>query len=210
MSFIACIIMSFTPRHPRNLLAIGPSPNKEVTSMSVPAPRGARVRAAMRRHRVAVIGGATLLLLQLVDPSPFGSVRLYLFDSWQAIAPRSNPARGAVIVDIDSPSLAEYGQWPWPRDLVARLVRRVAAGGASVVGLEILFAEADRLSPEQLAAALGSKDQVLEQRLRALPSNDALLADSFRAGKIVLAMATRQSGGAASDAGERGTAILED
>jgi adenylate cyclase len=27
-----------------------------------------------------------------------------------------------VIVDIDEPSLAEVGRWPWPRDRVAALV----------------------------------------------------------------------------------------
>jgi signal transduction histidine kinase len=177
--------------------------------MPVPAPRFARLRAAMRGNIVAIAGAAALLLLQIANPAPFDGLRLYLFDSWQAIAPRSNPARGAIIVGIDTPSLAEYGQWPWPRDLLARLVQRVAAGGASVIGLEILFAEADRLSPEQLAATLGAKDAELAGRLRTLPTNDSLLAESFAAGEVVLATATRQGGDAVPSASQRDTTIVE-
>ncbi|MDB5409597.1 MAG: hypothetical protein JWL84_4509 [Rhodospirillales bacterium] len=177
--------------------------------MAVTAFPVARVHAVIRHRLAAVAAAVALLLLQLADPSLFEASRLYLFDSWQEIAPRSNPPRGAVIVALDSPSLAEYGQWPWPRDLVARLVQRVAAGGASVVGLEILFAEPDRLSPEQLAATFGTDDPALAARLRALPSNDALLAKSFAGAKIVLATATRQAGFAPSSAGQRSTAIVE-
>ncbi|KJR97766.1 MAG: hypothetical protein VR65_22275 [Desulfobulbaceae bacterium BRH_c16a] len=51
-----------------------------------------------------------------------------------------------LIVDIDEASLARYGQWPWPRHLVARLLGIVRDGTPDSVGIDILFAEPDRSS----------------------------------------------------------------
>ena len=52
-----------------------------------------------------------------------------------------------VIIDLDERSLAELGQWPWPRDMVADLLRKLDAAGTKVVGLDAVFAEPDRTSP---------------------------------------------------------------
>jgi adenylate cyclase len=52
-----------------------------------------------------------------------------------------------VIVDIDEKSLQEIGQWPWPRNIVAQLIRRILAEEPRVIGLDIFFAEQDRTSP---------------------------------------------------------------
>jgi len=52
-----------------------------------------------------------------------------------------------VIIDIDEKSLHAIGQWPWPRNIVAQLIRRILAAQPRVVGLDIVFAEHDRTSP---------------------------------------------------------------
>jgi adenylate cyclase len=52
-----------------------------------------------------------------------------------------------VIIDIDEKSLQEIGQWPWPRNIVAQLIRRILAEEPRVIGLDIVFAEQDRTSP---------------------------------------------------------------
>ena len=44
-----------------------------------------------------------------------------------------------VIVDIDERSLQEIGQWPWPRNVVAKLVRRILAENPRVIGMDIFF-----------------------------------------------------------------------
>ena len=51
------------------------------------------------------------------------------------------------IVDIDEKSLARLGQWPWSRDKLAALVRKIDDAGARVVGLDMIFPEPDRTSP---------------------------------------------------------------
>lgn len=55
-----------------------------------------------------------------------------------------------VIVNIDEKSLKEYGQWPWPRDIVAKLTDSIFASKPLVLGFDIMFAERDRTSPDIL------------------------------------------------------------
>ena len=47
-----------------------------------------------------------------------------------------------VIVAIDEPSLSALGRWPWPRDLHAQLLDRLAAAGVRGVGYAVMFSEA--------------------------------------------------------------------
>jgi adenylate cyclase len=65
-----------------------------------------------------------------------------------------------VVVDIDEASLGALGQWPWPRDVMAQLVGRIAAQKPQVVGFDIVFAEPDRtalrLAAEQLSKLTGT------------------------------------------------------
>jgi len=53
---------------------------------------------------------------------------------------RPTPAR-VVIVGIDDASIAEIGRWPWSRVVFARLLNRLTAAGAKVVGFDLLFSE---------------------------------------------------------------------
>jgi adenylate cyclase len=58
------------------------------------------------------------------------------------------------IVDLDEASLAEHGQWPWPRYRVARLIGKIREAGASAVGLDMVFAEPDRTSLDSLSRVI--------------------------------------------------------
>jgi diguanylate cyclase (GGDEF)-like protein/PAS domain S-box-containing protein len=53
-----------------------------------------------------------------------------------------------VIVAIDEPSLEEFGRWPWPRRLHARLIDKLTDARAAAVGLDIVLAEPDQTDPE--------------------------------------------------------------
>jgi adenylate cyclase len=49
-----------------------------------------------------------------------------------------------VIVDIDEPSLAEIGRWPWPRDRVAQLLDTLFDDQQiALLGMDTVFAEPD-------------------------------------------------------------------
>lgn len=64
-----------------------------------------------------------------------------------------------VIIAIDDRSLEALGQWPWPRDLHARLIDRLTQAGAGPVAYDVLFTEATP-QDDALAAALARNGKV--------------------------------------------------
>jgi len=84
------------------------------------------------------------------------------------------PENGPIIVAIDEPSLAEIGkQWPWPRDLHARLVAALRAAGAKTIGLDIIFAEASTPEADAALAAAMGPDVVLASDISILETPQA-------------------------------------
>ncbi|MDP2286226.1 MAG: CHASE2 domain-containing protein, partial [Pseudohongiella sp.] len=52
------------------------------------------------------------------------------------------PDPSLVIIDIDERSLAELGQWPWPRRVVAELIDTLfSTHGIAVLGVDVVFSE---------------------------------------------------------------------
>lgn len=77
-----------------------------------------------------------------------------------------------VIVDLDEKSIAELGQWPWERDIVAQLLKQLSEDGAGIIGLDIVFAEADKTSPAYL-------NKKLNLGIQDAPDYDQILADTI-------------------------------
>ena len=146
--------------------------------------RGLSIRSG---RVVAVIAAVAVLVLSTLDLAQ--GLRLATFDLWQRVFPRERASAPAVIVAIDEASLATHGQWPWPRTLMAALIEQVAAGRPAAIGVDVLFAEPDRLSPEQLAPLVAGGDAALARRLASLPTHDAQLARAVGAAPVVLAVA---------------------
>src|SRR5690606_25532470 len=133
--------------------------------------------------------------LRFADPEPLPTFRNAFFDFAQGLlAPPAGDAASAVtIVDIDETSLARLGQWPWPRDLLADLVREIGRHEPSALGVSILFPEPDRLSPESLLQRF-PLDAPLRESLQQLPSNDALFAAALADVPAVLGVAVTPFG----------------
>ena len=130
-----------------------------------------------------------LIPLRIADPRPIEELRLRIFDFFQTLRPRQQSIRPVVIVDIDEASLKEVGQWPWARTAVADLITRLHALGAVVIGLDIVFAEPDRMSPSVVAESLRGLDSETRDRLAGLPSNDKVLADAISQARVVVGQA---------------------
>jgi adenylate cyclase len=124
--------------------------------------------------------------LRVADPAPIEEFRVRTFDTFQVIDPRVKTAKPVRIVNIDEKSLAKFGQWPWPRTRVADLVANLTRLGAVAVGFDIMFAEPDRLNPAAAADTIRNLDDETRTKLRALPSNDDVLADAMRQSRVVL------------------------
>src|SRR4051812_2037103 len=83
--------------------------------------------------------------LRVTDPAAIEELRVRTFDAYQRIDPRVKTVRPVAIVDIDEASLAQFGQWPWPRTRIADMVAHLTRLGAVAIGFDIMFAEPDRL-----------------------------------------------------------------
>jgi CHASE2 domain-containing sensor protein len=132
---------------------------------------------------------AVALLLHVLDIGVVAELRLRGFDLEQHLWPRTGDPARVAIVDIDEKSLAQYGQWPWSWHLVAKLVRRIAQGHPRVLGIDIVFAERDRLSPAEIARELPGLPPALADALAQLPPGDRDLAEAMAAAPTVLALA---------------------
>jgi len=132
-----------------------------------------------------------LTALRISDPQPLQDVREATFDQFQRLAPRPFEQMPIKVVDIDEASLKAIGQWPWPRDIVARLTEQIADAGAAAIAFDILFSEPDRLSPRTVAQNVAGIDPALIERL---PDNDEILAKTLVGRPIVLGFGISNSG----------------
>lgn len=133
---------------------------------------------------------ALLIVLLLMPGLPWlPQLRLAGFDAYQARMPRTRQSTPVVIVAIDEASLRRFGQWPWPRSRLAELIGRLAAARPAAIGVAILMAEPDRLSPGRLPELIGRMDPDLARSLSSLPSNDTLLAETLRGRPVVVGVA---------------------
>jgi adenylate cyclase len=154
------------------------------------------------------------LLIRAADPPGLSRLRDFAFDNYQRLKPRvvdeEIPVR---IVDIDEAALKQFGQWPWPRTLLAKLTDKLTEKGAAAIAFDIVFAEPDRSSIGALVRELPVDDNTREmRRLTAdLPDNDEVFAEALSRSNAVVgfgfdfkgeAQAPRRFHGVAHNSGE--------
>ena len=138
---------------------------------------------------IAVLVLINALLLRAIDPGALVRLRDFAFDSFQRLKPRvyheGTPVR---IVDIDEAALAEFGQWPWPRTLVARLVDKLTEKGAAVIAFDVVFADPDRTSISRMARDLiaFTDPDVVKKLVASIQDNDQVLAAAMARSRVVL------------------------
>ncbi len=146
-------------------------------------------------HLVGVVMLSLLWGMKQWELSLLETLRLETFDFYQKVKPRdvtSTPIP-VVIVDIDEVSLTEFGQWPWPRTLLAQLLNRLSSYKVGVAGFDVFFPEYDRLSPAAVATQLNGLSQNLAEELQAMPTTEEAFAESLKSMRVVLGQGILQS-----------------
>ena len=98
---------------------------------------------------------ATILLLtviKVVDPTPLQSLRLQTFDALQNFD-EVKQSNEVVIINIGEKSLQQWGQWPWPRQNFAQLIHDIRQKNGGMIGLTVMFPEADRFGGDEVLAS---------------------------------------------------------
>ena len=148
------------------------------------------------RHAFAVIPLllAVLHVMGWVRLAPLEWVDRVIYDTrLRATMPRAMDDR-IVIIDVDETSLAAEGQWPWPREKLAKLVNRLFdEQRVAALGFDMVFAEPQRLDVVDWLTRLGdveladSPEVQRKVQSKAVELNgDAALAAAFADRPVVL------------------------
>ncbi len=162
---------------------------------------------------VAILVLVNALLIRAIDPPGLTRLRDLAFDSYQRLKPRVyDPAVPVRIVDIDEEALTEYGQWPWPRTIVARLVDKLAEQGAAVIAFDVVFAEPDRSSISRMVRDLVAytDPETVQKLAAAVQDNDQVLADAMAQSRVVLGFGFDVKGGRTPPRRHHGMAFAGD
>jgi adenylate cyclase len=106
----------------------------------------------------------------------------------------TRPSSGMIaIATIDDRSIAQLGQWPWPRMVLARLVNALKDYNVKVIGFDAIFSEADKsdVTREDISQKLAQR-RLTPQTIRDVlgASNDEAFAAAMKAqGQVVLGYA---------------------
>ena len=133
------------------------------------------------------------LVLWAREPAALVQFRLHVFDEFLRLKPRVYEPTPVRIVDIDDDSLEQFGQWPWPRTLLAKLVTQLDKMGAAAIAFDILFLEPDRTTPSRIVSEMNEigVDDPIVARFKDLPDHDQVFADAVKQGHVVLIFALR-------------------
>ena len=149
-----------------------------------------RIDRVMRGRAIGMALLGALIVLRIVDPGAIERLRFQQFDLMQQLAPRQTTDSPVVILDIDEDSLHRLGQWPWPRNVIAKIIEQLAQYGAASIGFDVVFPEPDRMSPAEVQKTTEGLSPELREELALRPSNDEILAASFGMSRVVLGLAS--------------------
>lgn len=128
------------------------------------APAQVRFGRTPRRLRDWLL--LNLLLLALVGllslTYPVEELSRRLSDFYFRLRGQQPISPDVALVLIDDASLERYGRWPWPRSLLARVVRAASAHGPRALGLDVLLSEPeDENNDRDLAETLKAAGNVV-------------------------------------------------
>ena len=154
----------------------------------------------MKQHIVRIAIGLAIMLFFAGHAARFYNVGLItqldniIYDARMRLTMPRTVDRRIVILNIDEKSLQQVGRWPWPRDIMARLIDKLFDKyGVALVGFDVVFAEADyssgiraldEMAQNQLKQDPGFQD--LYARMRPGLDNDGLFAKAIKGRPVVL------------------------
>jgi adenylate cyclase len=160
------------------------------------------------------------VITRAVSPGPFEILDLKTFDFYQQKSPRvysevipgTDSPMPVKVVDIDDESLAQFGQWPWPRSLVSQLIEVLQRSGALVIAFDIIFAEPDRTSPSRVIQSWPATPELDQIRpvIDNLPDHDRTLAETFKTIPIITGFALADGPPRRQPARKAGVAAIGD
>jgi adenylate cyclase len=113
---------------------------------------------------LAVATVVLLLSVKLMNPFLVDSMKLKYYDYLMLGEPVKSEQ--IVVANIGEKAIEKYGQWPFPREVHAKIISDIYSRGAGLVGSTVLMPEPDRMGTDRvLADTLKEYPVVLSQTL---------------------------------------------
>jgi adenylate cyclase len=103
------------------------------------------------------------VFLYLLNPLTLDNLNKKIIDSFFFVRGDVPTTNLVTIVDIDEKSLSKFGQWPWERKIIAKIVENLTKAGVGIIGYDIFFPEYDRNKTNDIifAKALQNSPSIL-------------------------------------------------
>ncbi len=145
---------------------------------------------------MVLIVAAILLGVRIDNGDTVKTLRYKTWDYFQQIHPRNSISDSITVVNITEEDLKRYGQWPWPRHLMAMLHANIGDAGAVLINYNILFAEPDRMSGVEYLKSMPMTNELREQLGSILLDTDAVFSTILReSGNAVILMSVKNKAG---------------
>ena len=145
---------------------------------------------------MVVVVAAVLLGVRIDNGDTIKTLRYKTWDYFQQIHPRNSISDSITVVNITEDDLKRYGQWPWPRHVMAMLHAHIADAGAILVNYNILFAEPDRMSGVEYLKSMPMTNELREQLGSVLLDTDGIFSNILKeSGNAVILMSVKNDPG---------------
>jgi len=140
----------------------------------------------LRSIGLVLIVSLVLLCVRSADSKYVKILRYKVWDAYQTILPRQDVSNMVAVVNITEEDIKKYGQWPWPRHIVAMLIAKIADNGSAVINMNILFSEPDRMGGTEYLKTMPMPNNVREQLSKTLVDTDAVLGIIVKETNVIL------------------------
>ncbi|HEX8962364.1 MAG TPA: CHASE2 domain-containing protein, partial [Rhodocyclaceae bacterium] len=154
----------------------------------------------MKRHLPRFAIGLAILAVLLGHAAKLYPIELVsrldaiIYDAKVRLSMKHDVDDRIVILDIDEKSLAEVGRWPWSRERMATLIKKLfERDGVRLVGFDVVFAEPDDSSGLKSLDAMAKNEfrdsaafQATFREMRPQLDYDARFAAALKGRPVVL------------------------
>jgi adenylate cyclase len=99
---------------------------------------------------IALIISISVSSINLFFPKQIEKFDSIIQDTMFVFRGEKEDSGNVIIIDIDEKSLNKLGQWPWSRNILAKILENLTLNDIAIIGIDIVFAEADRTSPAKI------------------------------------------------------------
>ena len=127
-----------------------------------------------------------LITLKIVNPPFIKSVSYLSFDLYQKVFAEKKDSK-VVIIDIDEKSLGKFGQFPWNRNVFAKILDQLNTSNPKAIGFDIFFTEKDKQSPEEIIKSYNLIPSDVAD-LQKLKGPDDVFSEKLKESKTIIAV----------------------